>query len=137
MCCSAQVSVRLPVAWSATTWNGKRRDREQLQGTGVSVTRNGDQIILNMPGNVTFATDSSDISANFYPVLDSVALVVNEYKQTYVDILGHTDSTGRADYNQALSERRATSVARYLESHQVLGERIIMRGLGQNAPHSR
>ena len=108
--------------------------RAQLQGTGVSVTRNGDQITLNMPGNVTFATDSSDISANFYPVLDSVALVVNEFKQTYVDILGHTDSTGRADYNQALSERRATSVARYLESHQVLGERIIMRGLGQNAP---
>jgi len=108
--------------------------RAQLQGTGVSVTRNGDQITLNMPGNVTFATNSSDISADFYPVLNSVALVVNEFNKTYVDILGHTDSTGSADYNQALSERRASSVARYLESQQVLGDRIITRGLGPNSP---
>lgn len=108
--------------------------RAQLRGTGVSVSRHGDQITLNMPGNITFATNSSNISADFYPVLDSVALVVIEFKQTYVDILGHTDSTGRADYNQTLSVRRADSVARYLESQQVLGDRIITRGFGQNAP---
>ena len=54
--------------------------RQQLQATGVSVTRNGDSIILNMPGNITFATDSSNISADFYPVLDSVALVIKEYE---------------------------------------------------------
>ncbi|MGD8919754.1 MAG: YMGG-like glycine zipper-containing protein, partial [Gammaproteobacteria bacterium] len=77
--------------------------RQRLRATGVSVTQNGDQIILNMPGNVTFATDSADISSNFYEVLDSVTIVLNEYEKTYVDVIGHTDSTGRADYNQQLS----------------------------------
>ena len=108
--------------------------RAQLQGTGVSVTRVGDQIILNMPGNVTFATGSADISARFYDVLDSVALVLNEFEQTYVDIVGHTDSTGNMESNQLLSERRASSVARYLESREVLPQRIITRGMGQNSP---
>ena len=97
--------------------------RMQLQSTGVSVTRNGDNIILNMPGNVTFATNSSNISADFYKVLDSVALVLNEYDKTYVDIIGHTDSTGALQYNQTLSEARASSVARYLESQKVVSQR--------------
>jgi len=108
--------------------------RAQLEGTGVSVTRSGDQIILNMPGNVTFATDSADVSASFYQVLDSVALVVNEFDKTYVDVVGHTDSTGSADYNQNLSERRASSVARYLQSQGVLPERLLTRGLGPHSP---
>jgi outer membrane protein OmpA-like peptidoglycan-associated protein len=108
--------------------------RARLQGTGVSVTRVGDSIILNMPGNITFATDSSNISADFYPVLDSVALVINEFEKTYVDVLGHTDSTGAADYNQRLSVARASSVSRYLESQQVLPQRIISQGMGENSP---
>ena len=108
--------------------------RMQLQSTGVSVTRNGDNIILNMPGNVTFATNSSNISADFYRVLDSVALVINEFEKTYVDIVGHTDSTGALQYNQSLSEARASSVARYLESQKVLSQRIITRGEGPAQP---
>lgn len=108
--------------------------RAQLQGTGVSVTRVGDQVILNMPGNITFATGSADISADFYAVLDSVGLVLNEFDQTYVDIIGHTDSTGNMESNQTLSENRASSVARYLESRQVLPQRIITRGRGQHEP---
>ena len=108
--------------------------RAQLQNTGVSVTRNGDNIILNMPGNVTFATDSSNVSANFYPVLDSVALVINEFEKTYIDINGHTDSTGAESYNQTLSEARASSVARYLESQQVVPQRIVTRGMGESQP---
>lgn len=108
--------------------------RAQLQGTGVSVTRVGDQIILNMPGNVTFATGSADISAKFYPVLDSVGLVINEFEKTYVDVVGHTDSTGNMESNQLLSERRAASVASYLETRGVLPQRIITRGLGQTSP---
>jgi outer membrane protein OmpA-like peptidoglycan-associated protein len=108
--------------------------RQRLQNTGVSVTRNGDRIILNMPGNVTFATDSSNISADFYSVLDSVALVINEFEKTYVDITGHTDSTGADDYNMRLSVARANSVARYLESQQVLPQRIITRGMGETSP---
>lgn len=108
--------------------------RAQLQGTGVSVTRVGDQIILNMPGNITFATNSADISSGFYPVLDSVALVVNEFEKTYVDVVGHTDSTGSREYNQQLSVRRAQSVAGYLQSQKVLPERLLTRGMGPDSP---
>jgi outer membrane protein OmpA-like peptidoglycan-associated protein len=108
--------------------------RAQLQSTGVSVTRNGDNIILNMPGNITFATNSSNISADFYPVLDSVALVINEYEKTYIDINGHTDSTGAESYNQTLSEARASSVARYLEAQKVIPARIVTRGMGESQP---
>ena len=108
--------------------------RAQLRGTGVSVTKVGNQITLNMPGNVTFATDSYNISADFYDVLNSVALVLNEFDQTYVDVIGHTDSTGSLEHNQRLSERRADSVARYLKSQKVLPERILTRGMGPNSP---
>lgn len=108
--------------------------RAQLRGTGVSITRIGDQIVLNMPGNVTFATNSSDISADFYDVLNSVALVLNEFDKTYVDVIGHTDSTGSLEFNQRLSEQRASSVARYLKSQKVLFERIHSRGMGPNLP---
>jgi len=108
--------------------------RQQLQATGVSVTRNGDNIILNMPGNITFATDSSNISADFYKVLDSVALVIKEFEKTYVDVVGYTDSTGAESYNQKLSEARASSVARYLESQGVLAARIVSSGMGEANP---
>ena len=108
--------------------------RARLQNTGVSVTRSGDSIILNMPGNVTFATDSSNISADFYRVLDSVALVINKFEKTYVDVVGHTDSTGSREYNQRLSMARASSVARYLESQKVLPQRVITSGMGPDAP---
>ncbi len=108
--------------------------RQQLQGTGVSVTRVGDQLVLNMPGNITFATNSADISSNFYPTLNSVALVLQKYNQTYVDILGHTDSTGSQQYNQELSQRRAGSVAAYLQNQGVEPARLITRGMGQNSP---
>jgi outer membrane protein OmpA-like peptidoglycan-associated protein len=108
--------------------------RMQLQQTGVSVTRNGDNIILNMPGNVTFATNSSNISADFYRVLDSVALVLIEFNKTYIDVVGHTDSTGALAHNQQLSEARASSVARYLESQKVTPERIVTSGRGPSQP---
>lgn len=108
--------------------------RQRLQGTGVSVTKVGDQIILNMPGNVTFASNSSDISSGFYAVLDSVALVLNEFDQTYVDVVGHTDSTGSDELNRELSNRRAGSVANYLRSQNVLPERLATRGMGPSSP---
>lgn len=108
--------------------------RQQLEGTGVSVTRMGDNITLNMPGNVTFAFDSSDINAQFYAVLDSVALVLQEFDQTFVEVAGHTDSVGSIDYNQKLSERRAESVALYLVSREVDRQRLITIGGGENYP---
>jgi len=108
--------------------------RMQLQSTGVSVTRSGNNIILNMPGNVTFATGSSNISADFYRVLDSVALVLNEFEKTYIDVTGHTDNTGSAALNQRLSEARASSVARYLESQKVVAQRFVTTGHGFRQP---
>ena len=108
--------------------------RQRLEGTGVSVTRIGDNITLNMPGNVTFAVDSADISANFYPVLDSVALVLNEFGKTFIEVAGHTDNTGSHAYNQSLSERRANSVVSYFISREVMGDRFIPVGAGETRP---
>ena len=108
--------------------------RAELEGTGVSVTRIGDNITLNMPGNVTFATDSSDLSPAFFDVLTSVGKVLTEYESTVVEVAGHTDSTGSDAYNQQLSERRASSVASYLQSQNVRGDRIITIGMGEQRP---
>src|SRR5690606_34950650 len=110
------------------------RLRQELERTGVSVTRIGDNITLNMPGNVTFATDSADLNAGFYDVLSSVAMVVNEFEQTVIEVAGHTDSTGSDQYNQQLSERRAGSVAAFLRTRGVLADRIIEIGMGEARP---
>jgi outer membrane protein OmpA-like peptidoglycan-associated protein len=108
--------------------------RAELQGTGVSVTRIGDNITLNMPGNITFATDSSDLSSGFYDVLNSVSKVLTEFDKTVIEVAGHTDSTGSDAYNQSLSERRATSVAQYLQSQKINPQRLITIGLGESMP---
>ncbi len=108
--------------------------RAELEGTGVSVTRIGDNITLNMPGNVTFATNSSDLSPAFFNVLNSVGKVLKEYNKTVVEVAGHTDSTGTDAYNQSLSERRATSVSSYLQSQGVNSQRIITVGMGESRP---
>jgi outer membrane protein OmpA-like peptidoglycan-associated protein len=108
--------------------------RAELERTGVSVTRSGDNITLNMPGNITFATNSADLNANFFDVLNSVTLVVNEFDQTVIEVAGHTDSTGATEYNQQLSERRARAVAAYLGGRSVLPDRIIAVGMGEVRP---
>ena len=108
--------------------------RAELEGTGVSVHRDGDNITLNMPGNVTFATDSSDLSKSFYDVLGSVSIVLDEFDQTVVEVAGHTDSSGSEAHNQALSERRASSVAEYLDVRGVNDQRIITVGMGEIRP---
>ena len=110
------------------------RLRAELAGTGVSVHRNGDNITLNMPGNITFATNSSDLSPQFFDVLTSVAKVMDEFDKTIVEVAGHTDSTGTDAYNQALSERRADSVAQYLRTREVNPQRLITIGLGESMP---
>jgi outer membrane protein OmpA-like peptidoglycan-associated protein len=108
--------------------------RQELRGTGVSVTRSGNNIILNMPGNITFRTGSANIKPRFYGVLNSVAKVVNKYKKTYIDVKGHTDSVGSRAYNQQLSEARASSVGDYLASRNVMPERILRVGYGEDQP---
>lgn len=108
--------------------------RAELEGTGVSVTRMGDNITLNMPGNVTFATDSADLNPAFFEVLDSVGKVLREFDQTVVEVAGHTDDTGAETYNQALSERRAQSVSQYLQARRISNQRLITVGMGELRP---
>lgn len=108
--------------------------RAELEGTGVSVVRNGDNITLLMPGNITFATNSADLSPAFFSVLNSVGKVLAEFEKTVVEVAGHTDSTGSDTYNQGLSERRANSVTSYLTSQGVMAQRIITLGMGETRP---
>ena len=108
--------------------------RAQLQGTGVGVTRVGDEIILNMPGNVTFSTNSADVKSNFYGVLNSVSLVLKEYEKTVIEVAGHTDNRGSETYNQSLSVRRAASVSQYLGTQGLEHMRLITVGYGELRP---
>lgn len=108
--------------------------REQLQGTGVQVQRNGDRLDLIMPGNVTFDTSAYSIRPQFNPVLDSVASVLYKFKDTKLQVIGHTDSTGAADYNYDLSDRRARSVANYLATQGVDQSRMLTQGVGPDQP---
>lgn len=108
--------------------------RQQLRGSGVSVERVGDNINLIMPGNITFATNSANINASFYSVLDSVSLVIAEYDKTLVVVAGHTDSDGSSEFNQELSQRRAGSVSEYLVSQSILPVRLETVGFGESEP---
>lgn len=110
------------------------RLRAQLQGTGVSVTRVGDNIILNMPSNITFATDQAAVRPEFYDVLNSVVLVLREFDRTLVDVYGHTDDTGSDSYNLDLSQRRAQSVLAYLTSQGLDPRRFYAQGYGESRP---
>src|SRR2546427_6549714 len=114
----------------------EKKLREKLAGTGVSVKRVGDDIYLNMPGNLTFATDHAEIRGDFYGVLNSVVLVLNEYDKTLIEITGHTDSTGSAAHNEELSRERADSVAAYFKAQKVKPERLITEGFGERFPIS-
>lgn len=108
--------------------------RKQLRSTGVSVERDGDNINLIMPGDITFPIDGSDLKSDFYGVLDSVALVLEEYDKTIIAVAGYTDSTGSDAYNQTLSEKRAQSVATYLKSRKVEPARFEVVGFGERNP---
>ena len=108
--------------------------RQSMQGTGVEVQRQGDQIKLIMPGNITFATDSSEIVSNFYAPLNNLASSFKQFNQNTIEIVGFTDSTGSRQYNMDLSQRRAQSVATYLTAQGVDGTRLSTRGAGPDQP---
>ena len=108
--------------------------REQMAGTGVDVVRQGDNITLDVPGGVTFAFNSADLNAQFFPVLDKVAATLAEYNKTVIEVAGHTDSVGSDAYNLQLSDRRANSVAAYLASHGVDRSRMVTVGAGEAHP---
>jgi outer membrane protein OmpA-like peptidoglycan-associated protein len=108
--------------------------RRQMQGTGVDVVRQGDNITLNMPGSVTFAFDKAEVQPQFYPVLDNVASTLQQYNQTIIEVAGHTDSVGTDSYNQQLSQQRAEAVANYLNSRGIMRDRMITVGAGETHP---
>ncbi len=114
--------------------NQEKELRDELAGTGVGVQRDGDQINLIMPGDITFETNRYDINGNFLPVLDSVSKVLYKFTDTKLEVAGFTDSTGSESYNQELSERRASSVSNYLRSRNVAGERLKSVGFGESYP---
>lgn len=119
---------------------GQYMDRQQraleaeLSGTGVGVARQGDNLVLRMPSDVTFATNQSNLDSRFLPVLDDVARVLQEYDRSMVDVIGHTDSSGGDAINQPLSERRASSVASYLIDRGVIRERLYVAGNSSRNP---
>ncbi|HAV50759.1 MAG TPA: hypothetical protein DCX75_11870, partial [Brevundimonas sp.] len=112
----------------------EREMREAMRDSGVGVRREGNDLRLIMPGDVTFDTNSTEIKSQFYPVLNDVAAVLEQYPATYVDVIGHADSTGDAGYNQRLSEQRAQAVAGYLIAQRVMRDRFYVGGLGETSP---
>ncbi len=107
------------------------RLNQRLAETGVRIRRIGDDIELVMPGDITFATGQASITSNFYPVLDDVALVLNEFDKTIIEVDGHTDTVGSSQFNMNLSQQRSNSVASYLISRGVMAQRLIVRGFGE------
>jgi len=110
--------------------------RQGLESAGVSVTRDGNNILLNMEQAINFDSGRHALRPEAYSVLNAVGQVLSEYDKTTIDVIGHTDSDGAADYNQALSERRAMSVATYLRSTGVAGQRLLAAGYGETSPVS-
>lgn len=108
--------------------------REELADSGVEVYREGDNIRLSIPGNITFPNNSAEIVTGFYPVLEDVAKVLNRYEKTKLSIEGHTDSVGDANYNRQLSMQRANSVANHLMSTNVMANRLQTLGMGESQP---
>lgn len=114
----------------------EKKLRAQTAGTGVNVVRDGDNLILDMPSEITFAVNSATINPQFGTTLDQLASTMGEFEQTYIDVLGHTDSTGSDSFNQGLSERRASSVANYLSGRGVNSARLGTRGFGESQPRA-
>jgi outer membrane protein OmpA-like peptidoglycan-associated protein len=112
----------------------EKKLRASMANTGVEVQRQGDQIKLIMPGNITFATDSANIAPSFYQPLNNLAGSLKEFNQNQIEIVGYTDSTGARQHNMDLSQRRAQSVATYLTSQGVSGANLSARGAGPDNP---
>lgn len=130
----AAIGTAVGVGYGAYLDKQESELREQLGNSGVSVQKNGEELNLIMPGNITFDTDSYAIKGNFYEVLNSINLVLKKYNKTMLVVSGHTDITGKYDYNKTLSFKRAESVAKYFVNNGVDGNRIAIYGYGPDYP---
>lgn len=108
--------------------------RQRTQNTDIQVDRRGDQIALTMPSSVTFSVDSAQLKPEFFQPLNEVAGTLVNYPSTAIDIVGHASADGPDDYNQQLSERRASSVANYLQAQGVQPVRLRAYGMGETQP---
>jgi len=108
--------------------------RQRLVGTGVQVQKYGNSVQLIMASDVTFNFNQADVRSSFYPVLDSVAIVLKKYTNTNIRITGFTDNVGSDAYNQSLSEARARSMGSYLISQGISPNRIFSQGMGKRQP---
>lgn len=114
--------------------NQEKELRAELDNTGVKVSRQGDRIIISLPSNVSFATGASSVRPQFYPALNAISKTLARYNQTILDVNGHTDNVGSAQFNQTLSEKRALSVANYVSGHGIDQRRLRIRGFGESSP---
>lgn len=108
--------------------------RKELADTGIVFERQGDNIVMSMQGNVTFATGRSNINPQFGPILSRLAEVLKKRNQTLIEVAGHTDSTGSDRINLPLSRDRANSVADYLRNQGVNSSRFAEMGMGADYP---
>lgn len=121
--------------WSQNMERQKREMEQATQGTGVAVTQTADnQLMLNIPSDISFAVGRSDIQPNFGPVLDQFAQSLRNNPATEVRIVGHTDSSGSDAVNNPLSVDRAASTRSYLAARGVDGRRIAIDGMGERYP---
>lgn len=108
--------------------------RQQLANDGITVTNTGDRLVVSVPNDITFDTDSAAVRAPLRSDLQKVASHLVKYPESKVQVIGHTDSSGEAAYNQDLSERRANAVADILQAGGVGFARIQTIGRGEDAP---
>lgn len=108
--------------------------RRETAGTGVDVIRSGNVLLLRLPASGTFDVGKSTIKSQAVSTLTEIALTLKKFNQSFVDVLGHTDSTGTGASNKVLSERRAQAVAAHLRSRGVGQSRIATRGYGASEP---
>ena len=108
--------------------------RSQMGGSGVSIVNTGSQLIVTLPEAITFPVDSAQLKSSFVSSLNALARNLQQYPNTTVEVVGHTDSTGAASYNQQLSERRALSVRSVLLNAGVSGSRLRAFGQGETNP---
>ncbi|EKV31400.1 Outer membrane protein [Caenispirillum salinarum AK4] len=114
--------------------NQERELRQDLQGTGAELQRQGDAILVNIPSGVTFPFDSADLRPDARDSLREVARTLANNPKTTIDVTGYTDSTGPEDYNIDLSLRRAEAVMNYLIQNGVDRRRIEAFGAGEANP---
>lgn len=108
--------------------------RQQLANDGITVTAQEDRLVVTVPNDITFATDSATVYPALRADLDRVAAHLVRFPDSRVQVIGHTDSTGDAAHNQRLSERRALAVAEVLQGGGVAPARIQTIGRGEDEP---